>query len=157
MRHPSKAAGRGFTLIELLVVIAIIGILATIAVVALGDARGKSRDTKRASDAQSINTALALYYADTNGYPADTGVVLGVGNFKALCTGGWKAACAMGDTVYMGIVPAAPNPPDGGCTSGQNDYTYTYGSGGYSVTFCLGRQVGDLGPGVRAASEDGIN
>lgn len=148
----------GFTLIELLAVVAIIGILSTIAVVALGDARRKSRDAKRVGDVRAVNNALALYYADSNGYPAAAmPVELGVGSAKALCTGGWKASCAMGDTVYMGIVPAKPTPWDGSCTAAQNAYTYTVPmSGTYTVAYCLGGVFGELAAGVHLASEDGI-
>jgi len=156
MQEP-RVGRPGFTLIELLVVIAIIGVLTTIAVVALGDARGKARDTKRVTDVSGINTALALYYADSNGYPADVDVELGTGNYRALCTGGWKAACDMGDTTYMGLVPARANPQDGACTVAENRYMYTAGSGGYAITFCIGKAVGDLTAGVRTADEDGIH
>ena len=53
---------KGFTLIELLVVIAIIGLLATIAVVALNSARTSSRDAKRIADVRQVQTGLELYY-----------------------------------------------------------------------------------------------
>lgn len=60
---------RGFTLIELLVVIAVIGLLATLTVVAFGNARKKARDAKRKTDIVQIQKALDLYYADKGEYP----------------------------------------------------------------------------------------
>jgi len=57
MFKPKKA----FTLIELLVVIAIIGILATVSIISLTNARAKSRDAKRAGDMKQIQTALELF------------------------------------------------------------------------------------------------
>ena len=67
----------GFTLIELLVVISIIGILSTLAVVSLNDARGKARDAKRISDIKQVQTALELFLADRNGYPTGNDLILG--------------------------------------------------------------------------------
>ena len=60
---------KGFTLIELLVVVAIIGVLATVVLGALGDARAKARDAKRQSDIKTIQNALELYYTDNGSYP----------------------------------------------------------------------------------------
>lgn len=60
---------KGFTLIELLVVIAIIGLLATMAVVAFGNAQQKARDTRRLADITAIDKVLRLYYDETNMYP----------------------------------------------------------------------------------------
>ncbi|HTM68427.1 MAG TPA: prepilin-type N-terminal cleavage/methylation domain-containing protein [Candidatus Binatia bacterium] len=158
----TKSSNKGFTLIELLVVIAIIGLLSTLAVVALNSARQKSRDSKRVADIKQIQTALELYFADANGYPtAATAVELGTGSQKALCTGGWKAACAMGDTTYMGLVPAKPTPNDGTCNSTStlpsNLYQYTSAAGTtYTITFCIGGAVGDLTAGAHTASPNGI-
>jgi len=138
---------KGFTLIELLVVIAIIGLLSTLAVVSLNNARQKSRDAKRVSDIKQIQTALELYYNDsTTGYPATAGVTSG-------------SPIALGSTTYMGSVPTAPTPADGTCTNDAvvgtgNTYTYIQtGSGtGYTLTYCLGAATGGITAGFHTAS-----
>jgi prepilin-type N-terminal cleavage/methylation domain-containing protein len=58
----------GFTLIELLVVIAIIGVLASVVLGSLNQARGKARDTVRKSNLRQISVALELYYDKYNTY-----------------------------------------------------------------------------------------
>jgi len=58
---------KGFTLIELLVVIAIIGILASIVLTSLNDARNKGYDTQIKSDVAQIRNALEIYYDDNGG------------------------------------------------------------------------------------------
>ena len=60
---------KGFTLIELLVVVAIIGILATVVLGSLSDARAKARDAKRVNQLKSFQTALELYNLDNGFYP----------------------------------------------------------------------------------------
>ena len=59
---------RGFTLIELLVVISIIGLLATLAVTSLNNARVKARDARRLADIDSIKKALELKFSDNSNY-----------------------------------------------------------------------------------------
>jgi prepilin-type N-terminal cleavage/methylation domain-containing protein len=156
---------KGFTLIELLVVIAIIGLLSTLAVVALNSARAKSRDSKRISDIKQVQTALELYYADQNGYPAaNTAVTLGGANSDVLSEDGFSGAA--GDTVYMGQVPDAPTPADSTlCQTGTNNaYLYSAStanvgdltSSSYSIGFCLGGPTGDLPAGLQTASPNGI-
>jgi len=60
---------RGFTLLELLVVIAIIGVLASVILASLNDARAKARDSRRIADLHEIQTALALYHVQYGRYP----------------------------------------------------------------------------------------
>jgi len=122
---------KGFTLIELLVVIAIIGLLSTLAVVALGQARVKARDSKRLSDLKQIQTALELYYTDVGTYPTTTPINnLGTGSYVCLNASGFSASgCS---NPYMGIVPKDP---------GSGTYNYTYSSSSYTIT---ARLEGDM-------------
>ncbi len=127
---------KGFTLIELLVVIAIIGLLATLAVVALNSARAKSRDAKRVSDVKQIQTSLELYYNDENGYPAAT-------------TLGTEIVGATSGVTYMGAVPTNPSP-------GGAAYVYTSNGTTYSLTFSLEGATGGLASGAHTATQTGI-
>jgi prepilin-type N-terminal cleavage/methylation domain-containing protein len=68
---------RAFTLVELLVVIAIIGLLSTVAVVALEQSRVNARNAKRKGDLIQISKALELYYADHDAYPTTSGSFFG--------------------------------------------------------------------------------
>jgi prepilin-type N-terminal cleavage/methylation domain-containing protein/uncharacterized protein (TIGR02145 family) len=135
-----KTKKQAFTLIELLVVIAIIGILSTLAVVALQNARKNARDAKRIADIKQIQTALELYFNDVGAYPATV-----------------TSSITYGSNVYMATYPTAPTPPDGTCTENQNNYTYTSTDGStYTITFCTGAGVGGLSGGTKVASPSGI-
>jgi len=58
---------KGFTLLELLVVISIVGLLGTLAMVALGNARSQARDTKRKFELKQLSIAMELYRDNNNG------------------------------------------------------------------------------------------
>jgi prepilin-type N-terminal cleavage/methylation domain-containing protein len=136
---------KGFTLIELLVVIAIIGILSTIAVVALGNARAKSRDAKRIADVKQMTSALELYYNDNNLYPT-------------LITPG--QSLTNGTTTYMAIVPSNPSPMNDGSGVTQcpaSNYIYAGTVTSYTLTYCLGAATGDISVGTHRANPAGIN
>jgi len=60
---------KGFTLIEILIVISIIGVLTGISTVSYTKSQGKTRDTQRKNDLESIKSALNLYYQQNSKYP----------------------------------------------------------------------------------------
>lgn len=136
---------KGFTLIELLVVIAIIGILSTLAIIALGSARQKSRDAKRLADVNQVIKALELYYNDANSYPT-------------IITSGQPIS--FGSTTYLSAVPSNPVPRnEGNCPN--KDYQYGYAptlSVQYSLSYCLSSATGSVpGSGIMTATPDGMS
>ncbi len=162
-QHPENPGvyknARGFTLIELLVVVAIIGLLASIALIALSSARQKSRDAKRLADMAQMNTGLELYFSDNQGYPSITSLLV---------------------PIYTSSLPSDPQPPDGVCPSitypapvppGTNGSQYYYypsgttflGANGttvvypdYAYYFCLSSQTGDFAPGMHILTPEGV-
>jgi prepilin-type N-terminal cleavage/methylation domain-containing protein len=109
---------RGFTLIELLAVIAIIGILSTIVIGSLSDARSKGRDARRISDLKNIEVALKIYYADNQEYPDHS-------QFWTVTTG----------SLVPTYLPALPRDP----LSPAREYKYAaLGTGSTCFSFHLG-------------------
>lgn len=60
----------GFTIVELLVVIIIIAILATISVLAYSNTQRRTNDSKRMSDVNALQKALAQYRIINGSFPA---------------------------------------------------------------------------------------
>jgi prepilin-type N-terminal cleavage/methylation domain-containing protein len=117
----------GFSLIELLVVIAIIGFLATATLIALSNARKKSRDSTRKHVAAQVRKALELYYNSNQGYPNassavafnDAGLIAALAPFVSLandpscatgalaCNFQYQSNAASGSTEYAIKIPFA--------------------------------------------------
>ena len=150
-----KQYKKGFTLIELLVVIAIIGILSTLAVVSLGNARTRARDSKRVADIRNTQTALEIYYTDRTAYPTTTAIngttctpatTLEGCCLDNLSTGaGWGATCATATRLVT-----VPNDPRNQ-TGTTDNYLYSQSGSSYSISFNLESGAGDLAAGAACA------
>lgn len=66
-----KKIQQGFTLIELMIVVAIIGILAAIAIPAYQDYTIRAQVSEGLSLSGAAKAAVAEFYQDTGGWPAD--------------------------------------------------------------------------------------
>lgn len=123
---------KGFTLIELLVVISIIGVLSSIAVVSLNDARLKSRDALRKGDMAQMRTAINLYYDDNIKYPICGTWDEGAADFGATVQAGSTCynntlnnALTGGTRPYMADLPKDPRNSDNN-PAVSNIYLYRY-------------------------------
>ncbi len=115
----------GFTLIELLVVIAIIGLLASVVIVSLNNARLKARDTRRIADIKQIYTALQGFYVDKNYLPITS-------SYGEVNNGGWdysSQGAFLTPVISAGFLSSAKDPLNNGSGDvfyGGTGYSYAY-------------------------------
>jgi len=98
-------------MIELLIVMMIIGVLAGLSLFSLQGARKQGRDGKRKADLETIRSALELYKADCNRYPAP-GSIPSPGNALS-------ATCGGVTNTYINKWPGDPS----GSSYGKYGYT----------------------------------
>jgi type II secretion system protein G len=113
---------KGFTLIELLVVVAIIGVLASIVLSSLGEARGRARDARRLNDVRQIQTALEMYNIDNNRYPSP---ISANGSWETSNEDNADFITILSDDGYISVVPVDPIN-----TVSNAYYYYRYSAGG---------------------------
>lgn len=147
---------KGFTLIELLIVIAIIGILATLSVVALDNARRRARDTKRLTDVQQVRNGLVIFANNRASYPEVSGTdTLELGGSSARClddngfhTGEGTDTC--GGLIIMPHIPNEQIP-------GHAPYRYERTPDGYQIQFLLEGPIANLGGGLCIATQEKVS
>lgn len=110
----------GFTLIELLVVISIIGLLSSVVLSSLNAAKSKARDTKRATELQSVQIAMELYNNDYGHFPAENA---GLYANQSINANGIIGEGSGLDTLLDPYMPDIPVDPMG---PGNASYNYYY-------------------------------
>lgn len=139
----------GFTLIETVLVVSIISLISSIVLYNVTLARAKARDLKRVLDIKQIATALDIYNTHTGIYPISQ-------------AGGANERPSPERTDIPELVPeyiaSFPTPPsvdNNICDERLNQYKYRSIDGRtFSLTFCIGTQVGSLPPGYHIITDE---
>ncbi|MBY0309650.1 prepilin-type N-terminal cleavage/methylation domain-containing protein [Patescibacteria group bacterium] len=108
-------SSKGFTIIELLIVVTIIGLLASVIIASVQDARRASRDARMISDLKQVQNALELFRNANNGlYPCIPPATPGGPTNPRIVT--MTSGCS-DLTPYMATLPTSLNPAHTGTTT----------------------------------------
>jgi prepilin-type N-terminal cleavage/methylation domain-containing protein len=111
----------GFTIIEMLIVVTILAMLAGILIPVLGDAAKSARDSRRATDLKSVQSALEAYKRANGVYPTTNG------NWQGDSTAdggmGYDANGYIPGLVPT-FAPTLPKDPDSRYPDATNGYAY---------------------------------
>lgn len=132
-----KMKSKGFTLIELLVVIAIIGVLATIVLVSLNNARQKGRDAKKLQEIKRLQLALDMYYDKNGTYPVSGNCAATIPNggwcnsIQSISGNYWIRDGSMNLSEFLSKDPTDPQPANSANWTPVGGGTYFYFANGY--------------------------
>lgn len=145
---------RGFTLIELLVVVAIIGILSSVVIASLNDARGKGNIAAIKQNLTGIRTQAEIFYSDAfsfDGVCDNDAIVRSARTQADTLNGSGSVSC--NDDV-SGWAVAADLPGGGAfCVDGSGRGRTTVGSG----TTAYGSDIGGSNPALTNTSDVDCN
>jgi len=116
---------RGFTLVEILVVIGIIGVLASITLASMSNARENARDKKRIADIAQLELAMRVY-VEQYGSDIDCDGGLKIDGGTTVVTLAGSVVCNHGTNIltflssFLNTVPADPKGPN------DDDYYYYF-------------------------------
>lgn len=121
--NSGKEWSGGFTVIELLVVVAVIGLLSSVVLISVDNARDKARDARRLQDVKTLFESIQRYHLANNTLPGD-GDTSGV-QLSSECDSDFKD-----DLVQAGIMnqlPSDPSATDKCSVDGGDDNEFFYG------------------------------
>jgi len=124
---------KGFTLIELLVVIAIIGVLSSIVLASLNNARNKGNDAKVKSQLSGVRAAAEIYYYG-NGYTYTASTMAVAAN---PCTGTMFVDANSKMLNYTGTAAAWPSTVTLSCQANGTAYAISASLPGAGGVWCV--------------------
>ena len=153
------------TLIEILIVVAVIGLVGSLAAVAVSSARANARDAVRLSNVRQMQSAFEDYFIVRNSYPIVENVMaLGYDSAGCLTTEGFNPSCdATSEGVLTRVIPATLGTGLSGqssCGNANNAFCYLSVNSGssYVIQFELEHAITatELQKGLNCATPEGM-